>query len=137
MPLTFGLPVNYPSPLIPLPSPMQGEPKEGRMQIPVEILWGSMGGASRIVGIDARETSSNPIEQIASLIVDNSECTVNVTVIFPDTSEKIVIPANAKRVALGVYTNGLQVIVSAPTAIGTDITRMQLLNYRIPPIYVP
>lgn len=137
MPLTFGPPVNYPSPLLPIPSPMQGEPREGRMQIPVELLWGSMGGTGRVVGIDAREMNSNPIEQIASLIVDNSECTVQVTIIFPDTSEKIVIPANAKRVALGVYTNGLQVVVSAPTAISTDVTRLQLLNYRIPPIYIP
>jgi hypothetical protein len=134
MALSYGQPQNYPSPLIPIPSSVRAEPLEGRMTIPAELVWNTMGGAGKVIGFDLRE---GDLTQIRSLIVDNSECAVAVTLIFPDTSEKLVIPANAKRVAVPIYTNGLNFVASAATAGAADITRIQILNYLIPPAYIP
>lgn len=138
MPLIYTQPINYPSPLIPIPSTVHPSPLEGRYQIPVEILWTSMGGAGKSVGFDVREMGpADTIQQIASLVIDNSECSVATTIIFPDTGEKLVIPALAKRVGVNVYTNGTAFIVTAAGAIASDVTRMQVLNYRTPSIYIP
>lgn len=136
MPINPGFPTNFPSPLKAVPSNSQVVPVEGRMQIPVEILWTSMGGAGKVVGFDAQENNVQSFGPVAGLVIDNSECAVAITIVFPDTGEKIVIPASAKRVAICVYTNGTAFTVSAVTAGATDITRMQVLNYRIPQIYI-
>lgn len=137
MPFNPGLGVNYPSPLKPLPSNPKVVPSEGRMQVPIEILWDVMGGAGKVIAFDASENITHPMECIAAIIVDNSECAVAVTVYFPDTSEKIIIPASAKRAAVCVYTNGMNFTVSAAGAGAGAVTRMQLLNYRIPQILIP
>ncbi len=137
MPLTYLPPINYPSPMIPIPSKVQPNPIEGRFQVPIEILWASMGGANKVVGFDLRESApGETLQQIASLIVDNSACSVAITITFPDTGEQMILPALAKRIAVNVFTNGLNMIVTGTGGAGTDVTRMQLLNYRIPSIVI-
>lgn len=138
MPLTYGPSVNYPSPLIAIPSTINPVPTEGRYQVPIEILWTSMGGTAKTIGFDVRETGpEDALQQIASVVVDNSECAVAVTLIFPDTSERVVIPANTKRAAVNVYTNGTSFVAVAAGAGAADVTRLQVLNYRTPSIYIP
>jgi hypothetical protein len=137
MPITYGLPTNYQSPLTALPSEMQFEPVEGRLQVPVEILWGVMGGASHVVGFNLQNNATLNISQIGSLKVDNSQSAAPITIIFPDTGDQMVIAAGTKLVVFPVFSNGLQFVVSAPTAIGTDVTRLQILNYVAQPVLIP
>lgn len=136
MPLTVPPAKNFPSPLIALPSFMQDEPREGRMQVPVEILWGTMGGTSKSVSFNLQQGSTLPVSQISTLKVDNSNCSADILIVFPDTGETIPVPAYAPLQVVPVFSNGLQFYVTAPYAGSADVTRMQLLNYRAAPVSV-
>lgn len=136
MPLTYPQPVNYPSGQVPIPSSFHQEPQEGRLSIPLEILWDTMGGAGKSVGFDFQEDGTHPIRQIASVVVDNSACAAVVQLLFPDTGEVLTIPASAKRVAVPVYTNALAFVLVGTAPPGGAVTRIQVLNYRIPPVVI-
>lgn len=129
--------VNYPSPLTAVPGLSQDQPKEGRKQIPVQIDWGSMGGVNKTVGINIQNNATLNITQIATLKVDNSQCGADVVFIFPDTSDTITVPAGSPLAVVPVFSNALQMYVSAPNALSTDVTRFQILNYFTMPTDIP
>jgi hypothetical protein len=137
VPLIIPPAVNYPSPLTAIPSFMQDQPKEGRMQVPVEILWGVMGGASKTVSINLQNNAALNISQISTLKVDNSQSGGDVVFIFPDTSDTVTIPAGAPLAVVPVFSNSVQFFVSAPNATAADVTRFQILNYQTFPADVP
>lgn len=137
MALAQPLSVNYPSPLVMIPSDNQLEPVEGRALIPVEVLWGSMGGAGKSVSFNVQNNSAMNFSQISSLRVDNSASLAPVVFVFPDTLESITIAAGVKIALVSVFSNGKQFTVSAPTAVGTDITRFHLLNFPVLPFVMP
>jgi len=137
MPLIIPPAVNYPSPLTAVPSLMQDEPTEGRKQVAVEILWASMGGPSKCVAINLQNNATLNVSQISSLKVDNSLCAVDVTFIWPDTGDTTTIPARTPFALVPVFSNAVQVFVSAPNALAVDVTRFQLLNYHTDPADIP
>lgn len=137
MPLLIPQSVNYPSPLVAVPSLSQDEPMEGRKQVPVEILWGTMGGASKTVAFNLQNNATLNITQISSLKVDNSQSAADVQFIFPDTSDTITIPAGSPVVVVPVFSNSVLFYVTAPNSLIGDVTRCQLLNYAVNPVDVP
>ncbi len=137
MPLLIPQSVNYPSPLVAVPSLVQDEPMEGRKQVPVEILWGTMGGANKCVAFNLQNNATLQVTQISSLKVDNSASAADVQFIFPDTSDTITIPAGSPVVVVPVFSNATQFYVSAPNSLLGDVTRVQLLNYAVNPMSVP
>jgi len=128
--------VNYPSPLTAVPSRMQDEPTEGRKQVPIEILWGTMGGAAKCIAFNLQNNATLNISQISTLKVDNSASAADVQFIFGDTGETVTIPAGVPVAVVPVFSNATQFFVSAPNSVQGDITRAQLLNYIQPPITV-
>lgn len=129
MPLTIPVSINYPSPLRALPSRSQDEPIEGRLQIPCEVLWGTMGGTTKAVTFNVTGNDVLRFSQISALKIDNRACGVDVTFIFPDTQETITIPAYSPLSITPVLSNSLTFYVSAPGALSADATRFQVLNY--------
>lgn len=139
MPLLIPPAVNYPSPLVAVPSLMQDEPKEGRKQVSCEINWGAPAAilAAKAVAINLQNNATLNFSQVSSLKVDNSKCGADVTFLFPDTFETITIPAGAPLAVVPVFSNSTQFYVSAPNSLAGDITRFQVLNYRTYPADVP
>lgn len=137
MSLAIPASVNYPSPLVAVPSYMQDEPNEGRKQVPCEILWGSMGGTLKCVSFNLQNNATLNISQISTLKVDNSASGADVVFIFPDTSDTVTVPGGAPYVLVPVFSNATQFFVSAPTALSGDVTRFQILNYQTEPVDVP
>src|SRR4051812_21854302 len=133
MPLLIPQPTNYPSPLVAVPSLMQDEPKEGRKQVPCEILWNIMGGTTKCIAFNLKNNATLEISQISTLKVDNSQSAADVTFIFPDTSDTVTIPAGTPLAVVPVFSNAVQFYVSAPAALVGDVTRFQILNYRTYP----
>jgi hypothetical protein len=138
MPLLIPASVNYQSNITVLPSFSQDEPAEGRKQIACEILWGTMGGSAKCVGLNvyAQGGAVQGFSQISTLKVDNSQSGADVTFIFPDTVETIVIPGGTPLAVVPVFSNSLQFYVSAPNAVASDVTRFILMNYLLEPANV-
>lgn len=136
MPITYGVPVNYRGPTVPIPSTVKSEPPEGRLSVPIEIGWDNEGGASKVVAVQLQDDGTQPISQIRSLIVDNSACATALQIIFPD-GDILTIPASAKRIAVGVYTNLVDfIVVAAAAPAAASVTRIQALNYPVPPVVI-
>lgn len=133
MPLLIPPAVNYRSPWNALPSNSQDEPREGRKQAAFEILWGplNMGGPNNCVHVDlsVQQGASVALTQISSLQVNNSESGQDVTFIFTDTFETIVIPAGSPYELIPVLSNSLDFYVYAPGATPEDVTRFVITNY--------
>jgi hypothetical protein len=136
MPLKIPPAVNYPSSFGPMPSFAQDEPREGRQQIPIEIAWGTMGGDTKNVSLNVSGTRTRQWTQISTIKVDNSNCGADVTLIFSDTSETIVIPAFAPLNVVPVYSNSLEFFVWSPASKAQDVTRLVILNYADDPTSV-
>lgn len=137
MPIAPPVTTNYPSPLAAIPATNQDMPPEGLQQIPVEILWTSMGGTSKTVVFNTQMLQALNFSQIATLKIDNSLCTVPVSFVFPDTMELITVAGGTKLAIIPVLSNQLTFTASSPTAIATDITRFKILNFGVPPLYMP
>lgn len=136
MPIAPLQPVNYRGPTVPVPSLVTQEPEEGRMVVGLEINWDAEGGANKSVAVQLQDDGQVPIRQIRSLIVDNSLCAQAVQISFQD-GDVLTIPASAKRVAVGVYTNLIDFVVLALVApAAASVTRIQVLNYPIPPVVI-
>lgn len=135
--------VNYPSPLVMIRDQTQNVrvPPEGYQMVPVEIDWGSMGGADHCVNIDLKQNSTAGFSQICGLSVDNSDCAADIRFIFPDTGETTTIPAYAPKTIIQVFTNNVQFWVQSglngQTVSSTDATRFSIHNTPPQPIAVP
>jgi hypothetical protein len=138
MALTIPPSKNYQSPLVAVPSLMQDEPVEGRKQVPCEVTWSTaLAGAGKTISFNLQNNATLDITQISTIKVDNSGCGADVTFIFPDTNDTITIPAGTPDVVAAVFSNGRMFYVTAPNSLDTDVTRFQLLNYRMDPADIP
>lgn len=141
MPVVTPPAKNYPSPLVSVEARIFNDAPEGKRMMPVEIDWGSMGGADFCVAINLQNNSTAPISQIIALSVDNSDCGADIRFVFPDTGETTTIPAYSPKTILEVFTNQLQFFVQAgfnnEVVENTDTTRFSILNFLPPPIAVP
>jgi hypothetical protein len=137
MPLAIPPAVNYPSPLIALPTKWENTPPEGPMIVPCEIDWGIMGGSNNNVSINMQNNAVLNFSQIVALSVDNSNCGADVQFVFPDTTETMTVPAYTPKLIIPVFTNQTQFFVYAPLAQSEDITRFSIHNTLPPPIAVP
>lgn len=126
--------VNYQTPLVSLPVAWDRPPVEGSRIVPVEIDWGTMGGANNCVSINLFGGAAQTISQIVSVSIDNSACSVPVTFIFPDTAQTYEVKALTPVATFPVFTNQTQFFVSAPGALAADVTRFGLLNSLPPPV---
>jgi hypothetical protein len=136
VPLTIPPATNYPSGINAAPSFSQDEPREGRKQIRVEIIWNTMGGADKCVSFDLDGTRSQSFSQVSTIKCDNSGCGADVTFIFPDTGETITVPAGAPLIVVPVYSNSKTFYVYAPNASPEDETRFIALNFYTSPTEV-
>lgn len=125
--------VNYPTPLIAIPSNSQDQPREGRQQVAIDCLWGTMGGTTKTIAINLQNNAVLNFTQISSLKIDNSNSGADVDFIFTDTGEIITIPANTPLCVVPVFSNALQFYVSCPNATPEDETRFIVLNYALDP----
>lgn len=137
-----GAAVNYPSPMIAVGSYFGREPREGRYTVPAEIDWGTMGGASYVVGFNLQNSgSTKALTQICALHVDNSSCGADVQFVFTDTQETITIPAYSPYALVPVFSKSLQFYVIAgidSEVVETqDTTRFSMFNFVPPPVVVP
>lgn len=136
--MSFQIPqsVNYPSPLVPIHSNMQDEPKV-RQQVPAEIDWGTAGfivpGGGNCVAFNGTFQGYEDFEQFATLVVDNSLCDADVVFYFSDATMTITVPANTAYAVVPVMSNSLSFWVSSPNALVGDITRFLMVNYPVSP----
>lgn len=139
MPLIIPPSRNYASPLVAVNDKwMDQHPPEGPQQVPCEILWATMGGASYCVAVDFRGTGAQNITQMRALSVDNSLCGADVVFIFPDVSDTITIPAYAPKVIVPVFSNLTSFYVRALGDVLTDdVTRFSIHNTMPPPLAIP
>lgn len=137
MPLAIPQSVNYPSPLTPIPSRMQDEPKNGRKQITAEIDWNLMGGAQNCVSFNVQFNGTLNFEQISFIHVDNSQCAADVIFMWPDTSMTTTVPAGLPLAMVPVLSNALSFFVNSPGALLGDITRFTITNYPVMPVDLP
>lgn len=129
--------INYPSPLVALPSRVLSQPREGNKTIPCQIDWATMGGTNQSVYVNLQNNATLEFSQIVALKVDNSLCGATVRFIFTDTMEVVSIPAYTPDAIIEVFTNQTQFYVVADGAIPTDLTLFQILNFLPPPVVVP
>jgi len=129
--------VNYPSPLIAIPSRWAQKPVEGPKAISCEIDWATMGGSQDTVNFNLQNNATLAFSQIVALKVDNSNCGGDVQFIFPDTGDTVTIPALAAEVITPVFTNGQQFFVQGLGTDAADVTRFQVLNAMPPPLAIP
>jgi hypothetical protein len=138
MPVTAPPAKNYSDPLVAVPTIYRNAPNDGNRMIPVEILWGTMGGPNNCVNINLQNNATLNFTQIVALAVDNSQCGADIQFIFPDTSETTTIPAYSPKTIIEVFTNATQFYVLAiGTILSTDISRFSIHNSLPPPIAVP
>ncbi len=145
MPISIPPAIKYPNPLASLPDYWQQDrpPVEGPRQIPVEILWGTMGGSGSqkciaFNGYGGGQGSANAFSRINALSVDNSACGCDVQFIFTDTSQTITIPAYSPYIVIPVFTNRVDFyVLTKGTVLSDDQTRFSVHNTLPPPIAVP
>jgi hypothetical protein len=123
--------------LIAVPTRWDQAPVEGSKLIPVEVDWGTMGGASNCVSFNLQNNATLNFSQIVALSIDNSACGSDIEFVFPDTTETLSIPSYSPKTILPVFTNQTQFWLSCPSAQSEDITRFSILNSMPPPIAVP
>lgn len=136
MPFNVPPAVNYPSPLISQPSWLTRDPVEGDRYIPVDILWGTMGGAANCVSLQLWGNAPNTISQIVALNVDNSRCGADVIFIFPDTGQTLTIPAYESGL-FPVLTGASTLFANSPNSQMEDETSFSILNFLPPPVSIP
>jgi hypothetical protein len=129
--------VPYGGQLLSVQSRQPQQPKEGPRQVPVSMNWlvDAIAPNYAITFNLIQSTGIQPITQIAALAVDNLSCDADVFVYFPDTQQRITIPAATCEI-WPVFTNGLRFIAYAPEASTGDQTFMQILNFTPPPVAI-
>jgi hypothetical protein len=137
MALTIPPAKNYIQTLVALPCIQEKEPSEGRMIVPVEIDWGSMGGPNNCVSFNLYGLAAQTISQICMISIDNSACGADVQFIFPDTQQTYTVPAYSPADTFPVFTNQTNFFVSSPGALSSDTTRFGLLNFAVAPSEIP
>jgi hypothetical protein len=136
LPLVVPPAVNYPNPIVSVPSLPGKEPREGRRSIAFDIPWGSMGGTYHAVNINLADGAPGNFSQILGISCDNSASGSDVQFIWPDTGETVSVPAYTTVIA-EVFTNQTQFFVYAPNANPVDDTKFQILNYAPLPVSIP
>lgn len=141
-----GNAVNYPNALLAVGLkqacvPVGQKPENGPQCVPMEIDWGTMGGASFIVGANIGNAgATRAFEDICAVKVDNSGCGSDIRIIFTDTQDTITVPAGMGYFLAAVFTKALQFYVIAGVdgnaVESSDITRVTLLNFVPPPLSV-
>lgn len=141
MPYQVPPAVNYPTPLVAIPSLVNRTPPDGERMVPVEIDWGTMGGADHCVAINLQNNATSNFSQIVALSIDNSDCGADIRFVFPDSGETTTIPAYSPKVIIEVFTSMTQFFVVAgfnsEAVLNGDQTRFSILNFMPPPIAVP
>lgn len=134
MPFTIPPFQQYQAPMIPLRGLWNRRPPEGDRFVSAEIDWLTP-GINNCVQFQLSGNSPVPLSQIAALYVDNARCGSDITFLFGDSGFILVVPAYAEGL-YPVLTNALMFYCSAPQAVASDISVVQILNSIPPPIPV-
>lgn len=149
MPLSPPAGKNYQSPLTSVPSKALNDPLEGPRQVSLEFDWTTMGqqfsalsGGFGVSGgysvyVNLQNNATINFSQIASVVIDNSNCGSIVQLIFQDTGEVVTVDAFAPRTITPVFSGATQFYAVAYGATPNDVTRVQLLNFLPPPVALP
>lgn len=134
MPFTIPPFQQFQSPMVPLRGLWNRRPPEGDRFVSAEIDWLTP-GINNCVQFQLSGNSPVPLSQIAALYVDNARCGSDVTFMFGDSGFLLVVPAYAEGL-YPVLTNALMFYCSAPQAVPSDVTVVQILNSIPPPVPV-
>ena len=141
MPFTIPPAINYSDTLIPktvtLNNPNIGQPTDGTRMIPVEIDWGTMGGASYCVMFNLANLSVNNFSGMQAISVDNSSSGSDIIIVFTDTMETTQVPAYTPKAIVPVFTGSSSFYVIATKPLPIDVTRMSIMNFCPPPAIIP
>jgi hypothetical protein len=96
-----------------------------------------MGGPNNCLSINLYGGAAQTLSQVVAISIDNSNCAVDVTFIFPDTTQTYVVPAFEPMLTFPVFTNATNLFVYAPNATDGDFSRFALLNTLPPPLASP
>jgi hypothetical protein len=137
-----GTAVNYPNALLAVGLNFNNAPKEGPRSLPAEIDWGSMGGADKIVSMNAQVAGGTiQLSQICAIHVDNSGCGSDIQFVFTDTQETYTVAAYEPYALFPVFSKSLQFYVIAgingQVVETNDTTRFSLFNFVPPPVVLP
>lgn len=140
--MSFTIPPNspYPGPSYAIPSRETSEPAEDPQYIPLELDW-SIAPFSQnsppCTSVNIAQISTQPFSQLCMIEVDNTECSVDVQFLFPDTKMTKTVPAGTTA-RMAAPTSGLQFYIACvQAAIAGDITRVLLMNYYSRPEDIP
>lgn len=137
-----GAAVNYPNALLAVGLNFNNSPAEGYRSLPAEISWNAMGGADKVVSMNA-QTSGGTVQlsQICALHVDNSACGSDVQFVFTDTQQTYTVAAYTPYALFPVFSKSLQFYVIAginnEIVTASDLTRFSMFNFVPPPIVIP
>jgi hypothetical protein len=138
MPLAFVPPagVNYGGSTLPRKATLPwSPPPEGPKTIPLTVSWVADGGPNLSINVNLVSTQVASISQIVGLYVDNIRNQAPVTFYFQDTQFVLEVPP----LSFGWYpviTTALNFVMFCPSAVDTDQTIIQCLNYWIEPAAV-
>lgn len=143
-----GVAVNYPNALLwvglkPSCDPWNTAPAGiGPKCLPAEIDWGTMGGASNIVGMNIGSAGgTQPSDTLAAVHVDNSGCGSDIQFIFTDTQETYTVAAYDPYAVFPVFSKSLEFYVVAgingEVVESNDTTRFSMFNFVPPPANLP
>lgn len=121
------------APLAAIASMSYSDPREGKQFIPIEIDWDGLGTTWQI-NVQGRTTT--PFSQIIMLDVDNSQSGADITFLFPDSTDTLVVPAYEAGL-FPVFTRGLLFYAASAAALAVDVTRIRVLNYLQNPVGNP
>lgn len=135
MPLTLPPFVQYQNPMFPLRGLWNNAPPEGDKFVSAEIDW-LVSPPGNAVQFQLSGNSPVALSQIVAMVVDNSRCGSDVTLVFPDTGFELLVAARTPGGVYPVLTNALMFYAVALNAAVGDVTVLQILNSMPPPVAI-
>jgi hypothetical protein len=130
----------YQSPIVPVIAQYRATPQPTNQDqaIPFSIEWANSGGTGVVApavqcNIGVQQTVT-PYGKIMAMMVDNTECTVDVQFLFPETNWKLTVPAGGFVVA-PILALGINFYVQTVTPPSTDdVTNFTAFNFPVAPV---
>lgn len=123
----------YPNAINPMPSRELDDPpaSEGRQYASIEFDWLANG---RCQQVNVALSSTRPFSRIVMIDVDNSESSVDVTFIWPDTQATLTVPAGTCGRFPATTSGTLFYGYAVQAPLSADKTRVNVLNYNSRPV---
>lgn len=126
--------IQYPGNMVISPARRTLDPVEPRSFVSLELDW-SAAIAAGVTAFDVNvsQKTTGPFSQIATLDIDNTRNTADISIMFLDSADTLFVPAYGSG-TLPVFTNTMEFFVSSKNAISSDVTFIRVLNYAEAPV---